>query len=110
MTGSRLTTLQTLDNESLQFSDTEQEMSSEQELFLGEYNTFSLTSPSDPSQTSLRTAELRFPLVVVGGGAGGMGTVNKFVNKFGKGEVCLIDPAAEHFNQSQWTLVGKVLL
>ena len=53
---------------------------------------------------------MRFPLVVVGGGAGGMGTVNKFVNKFGEGEVCLIDPAAEHFNQSQWTLVGKVLL
>ena len=48
--------------------------------------------------------------MVVGGGAGGMGTVNKFVNKFGQGEVCLIDPAAEHFNQSQWTLVGKVLL
>ena len=46
--------------------------------------------------------------MVVGGGTGGMGTVNKFVKKFGEGEVCLIDPAAEHFNQSQWTLVGKV--
>ena len=35
-------------------------------------------------------AEHKYKLVVVGGGAGGCGTANKFVGKFGKGEVCVI--------------------
>ena len=73
---------------------------------------------------------------MVGGGAGGCGTVNKFVSKFREGEVCvigqckggvsrssitfgirnnkfrmfyLLDPASEHFNQSMWTLVGEFI-
>ena len=46
MTRSCLTTLQALHNESLQLSDTEQEMSADQELFSGDYNTFSLPSTS----------------------------------------------------------------
>ena len=52
------------------------------------------------------TAEHKFSLVVVGGGAGGCGTANKFASKFGEGEVAVIDPASEHFYQPLWTLVG----
>ena len=44
--------------------------------------------------------------MVVGGGAGGCGTANKFASKFGAGEVAVIDPASEHFYQPMWTLVG----
>ena len=44
--------------------------------------------------------------MVVGGGAGGCGTANKFATKFGAGEVAVIDPASEHFYQPLWTLVG----
>ena len=44
--------------------------------------------------------------MVVGGGAGGCGTANKFATKFGAGEVAVIDPASEHFYQPMWTLVG----
>jgi len=51
-------------------------------------------------------AEHKFKLVVVGGGAGGCGTANKFVDKFGPGEVCVIDPASDHYYQPMWTLVG----
>ena len=52
------------------------------------------------------SAEHKFKLVVVGGGAGGCGTANKFVSKFGPGEVCVIEPATEHYYQPMWTLVG----
>ena len=38
--------------------------------------------------------------------AGGCGTASKFVNKFAPGEVCVIDPASEHYYQPMWTLVG----
>ena len=41
-------------------------------------------------QGSSLSAEHKFKLVVVGGGAGGCGTANKFVDKFGPGEVCVI--------------------
>ena len=44
--------------------------------------------------------------MVVGGGAGGCGTANKFASKFGAGEVAVIDPASEHFYQPMWTLEG----
>ena len=57
-------------------------------------------------QSSPLTAEHKFSLVVVGGGAGGCGTANKFASKFGAGEVAVIDPASEHFYQPMWTLVG----
>lgn len=51
-------------------------------------------------------SEHKFKLVVVGGGAGGCGTANKFVSKFPKGEVCVIEPARDHYYQPMWTLVG----
>ena len=57
-------------------------------------------------QSGPLTAEHKFSLVVVGGGAGGCGTANKFASKFGAGEVAVIDPASEHFYQPMWTLVG----
>ena len=41
-------------------------------------------------QSSSLSAQRNFKLVVVGAGTGGCGTVNKFANKFGEGEVCVI--------------------
>jgi len=64
------------------------------------------TSTRSLSRSTVLSAEQRFKLVVVGGGAGGCGTVNKFVNKFGEGEVAVIEPNKEHYYQPLWTLVG----
>jgi len=58
------------------------------------------------SITSQLDAEHSYKLVVVGGGAGGCGTANKFVNKFGPGEVAVIEPNTMHYYQPMWTLVG----
>ena len=52
------------------------------------------------------SAEHRFKLVVVGGGAGGCATAHKFVSRLGGGEVCVIEPSSDHFYQPMWTLVG----
>jgi len=66
--------------------------------------------PGTPSRnfslSSISAAQRKYKLVVVGGGAGGCGTASKFVNKFAPGEVCVIDPASEHYYQPMWTLVG----
>lgn len=58
------------------------------------------------SSTRSLDAEHNFKLVVVGGGAGGCGTASKFVNKFGSGEVGVIEPNTMHYYQPMWTLVG----
>ena len=58
------------------------------------------------SITSGLSAEHNFKLVIVGGGAGGCGTANKFVSKFGTGEVGVIEPNTMHYYQPLWTLVG----
>jgi len=58
------------------------------------------------SVSSSRSAEQNFKLVVVGGGAGGCGTANKFVKKFGAGQVAVIEPNQNHYYQPMWTLVG----
>ena len=58
------------------------------------------------STTKTLDADLKYKLVVVGGGAGGCGTANKFVNKFGPGEVAVIEPNEMHYYQPMWTLVG----
>ena len=47
-------------------------------------------------------AEHKYKLVVVGGGAGGCGTANKFVGKFGKGEVCVIGNNQNLSIQFRW--------
>ena len=47
-----------------------------------------------------------FKLVIVGGGAGGCGTANKFASKLGAGEVAVIEPNDMHYYQPMWTLVG----
>ena len=70
--------------------------------------------------------ELSYKLVVVGGGAGGCGTANKFANKLGKdqvsqwdwdwevvwkrrnlneSQVAVIEPGEMHYYQPMWTLV-----
>ena len=46
---------------------------------------------------SLAARELSYKLVVVGGGAGGCGTANKFANKLGKDQV-ISDTAVSVFN------------
>ena len=58
------------------------------------------------STTKTLEADLKYKLVVVGGGAGGCGTANKFVNKFGPGKVAVIEPNEMHYYQPMWTLVG----
>jgi len=58
------------------------------------------------STTKILDADLKYKLVVVGGGAGGCGTASKFVNKFGPGEVAVIEPNEMHYYQPMWTLVG----
>ena len=58
------------------------------------------------SNTRSLESEHNFKLVVVGGGAGGCGTASKFVNKFGSGEVAVIEPNTMHYYQPMWTLVG----
>ena len=58
------------------------------------------------STTQTSNADYKYKLVVVGGGAGGCGTANKFVKKFGPGEVAVIEPNEMHYYQPLWTLVG----
>ena len=58
------------------------------------------------STTQTPNADYNYKLVVVGGGAGGCGTANKFVKKFGPGEVAVIEPNEMHYYQPLWTLVG----
>ena len=58
------------------------------------------------SITNRLSAEHNFKLVIVGSGAGGCATANKFVSKFGTGEVGVIEPNTIHYYQPLWTLVG----
>ena len=58
------------------------------------------------SITSGLSAEHNFKLVIFGGDAGGCGSANKFVSKFGTGEVGGIEPNTMHYYQPLWTLVG----
>jgi len=58
------------------------------------------------STSSRLDRELSYKLVVVGGGAGGCGTANKFANKLGKDQVAVIEPGDMHYYQPMWTLVG----
>ena len=75
-------------------------------------------------QSPALVRELSYKLVVVGGGAGGCGTANKFANKLGKDQVfnkigwmrtlleylnefqvAVIEPGEMHYYQPMWTLV-----
>lgn len=58
------------------------------------------------SSTSQLLKEQSYKLVVVGGGAGGCGTANKFAGRLGKGQVAVIEPSDTHYYQPLWTLVG----
>ena len=51
------------------------------------------------STTQTTNADYKYKLVVVGRGAGGCGTANKFVIKFGPGEVAVIEPNEMHYYQ-----------
>ncbi|KAK3597937.1 hypothetical protein CHS0354_042282 [Potamilus streckersoni] len=50
-----------------------------------------------------------YPLVVIGGGAGGCSVAAKFCRKLGKGKVAVVEPAEYHYYQPMWTLVGSGL-
>lgn len=58
------------------------------------------------SSTDIRSKEHFYKLVIVGGGAGGCGTANKFAGRLGKGQVAVIEPSDTHYYQPLWTLVG----
>jgi len=58
------------------------------------------------SLASQLSAKHHYKLVIVGGGAGGCGTANKFASKFKPGEVAVIEPSTMHYYQPLWTLVG----
>jgi len=66
----------------------------------------SLLRPSWCLQQRNLSTDQRYRLVIVGGGAGGCGTANKFASKLGAGQVCVIEPKENHYYQPMWTLVG----
>jgi len=50
--------------------------------------------------------ENNFKVVIVGGGTAGITVASQLIKKFGSGEIAIIDPAAKHYYQPLWTLVG----
>lgn len=48
----------------------------------------------------------KFKIVIVGGGTAGITVASQIAKKFGNGEIAIIDPAAKHYYQPLWTLVG----
>ncbi|ULT93591.1 hypothetical protein L3Y34_003233 [Caenorhabditis briggsae] len=51
-----------------------------------------------------------FKLLVVGGGAGGLGAASKFARKLPRGSVGIIEPHEDHYYQPGFTLVGGGLM
>ncbi|CAI2352388.1 unnamed protein product [Caenorhabditis sp. 36 PRJEB53466] len=51
-----------------------------------------------------------FKLLVVGGGAGGLGVASKFARKLPPGSVAVIEPRENHYYQPGFTLVGGGLM
>lgn len=47
-----------------------------------------------------------FPLVVLGGGAGGCSVAARSCRMLGSGNVAVVEPAKYHYYQPMWTLVG----
>merc|ERR1719481_960754 len=58
------------------------------------------------STSSHNLKEHSFKLLIVGGGAGGCGTANKFAGRLGAGKVGVVEPSETHYYQPLWTLVG----
>jgi len=79
---------------------------------MGKPGTLLLRNSSNPtlnrlfSTTAERSKEHSFKLVIVGGGAGGCGTANKFAGRLGQGQVAVVEPSDTHYYQPLWTLVG----
>ncbi|EFP06444.1 hypothetical protein CRE_18395, partial [Caenorhabditis remanei] len=51
-----------------------------------------------------------FKLLVVGGGAGGLGAASKFARKLPRGSVAIVEPREDHYYQPGFTLVGGGLM
>ncbi|EFP10696.1 hypothetical protein CRE_30566 [Caenorhabditis remanei] len=49
-------------------------------------------------------------LLVVGGGAGGLGAASKFARKLPRGSVAIVEPHEDHYYQPGFTLVGGGLM
>ncbi|OLY81104.1 Sulfide:quinone oxidoreductase, mitochondrial, partial [Smittium mucronatum] len=47
-----------------------------------------------------------FKVLTIGAGTGGISVTATLANKLGKGEVGVIEPSQEHYQQPLWTLVG----
>ena len=47
-----------------------------------------------------------YDVVVVGAGAAGIATITSLLKRSPKLSICVVDPAAEHYYQPGWTMVG----
>lgn len=47
-----------------------------------------------------------YPLVIVGGGAGGCAVASRACRALGAGKVAVVEPSKFHYYQAMWTLVG----
>lgn len=60
--------------------------------------------------TTVIYAQSHFKLLVIGGGAGGLGAASKFARKLPKGSVGIVEPREDHYYQPGFTLVGGGLM
>ncbi|REG83198.1 bifunctional protein tyrosine phosphatase family protein/NAD(P)/FAD-dependent oxidoreductase [Marinomonas pollencensis] len=58
------------------------------------------------SMQTKKTPNKQFDVVIVGAGTAGISTAASLLKRNTNVRICLIDPAAEHFYQPGWTLVG----
>lgn len=47
-----------------------------------------------------------FPIVIVGGGTGGLSVAARLATQLPAGSIALVEPSAKHYYQPLWTLVG----
>nr|QGW51953.1 sulfide:quinone oxidoreductase [Sinonovacula constricta] len=57
------------------------------------------------STTATKDAK-HYPLVIIGGGAGGCSVASRAARALGAGKVAVVEPAKNHYYQPMWTLVG----
>ena len=50
--------------------------------------------------------EQHYEIVIVGGGAAGIASAARLTKELPAGSIAIVEPSADHYNQSLWTLVG----
>ncbi|MGQ4646338.1 FAD-dependent oxidoreductase [Lyngbya aestuarii] len=70
-----------------------------------------LTTPKSPAianttEANLDSNTLKYQIVIVGGGAAGITTANQLLSKDKSLDIAIIEPAAQHYYQPGWTMVG----